>query len=140
MLPHRSLRFCSCFNHFTMYYSYSIISIELSLGSLTSVIFMLLLFQGNLKNFKYILLIMLLQFSYFFLPFIPLLPAPLPLPFSIPPPPPAPLSSCPWVIHISSLASPFPILFLTSHCLFCTYHLCFLFPVPPPHSSPPPLH
>ena len=26
--------------------------------------------------------------------------------------------------------SPFPILFLTSPCLFCTYHLCFLFPVP----------
>ena len=41
-----------------------------------------------------------------------------------------PLSSCPWVIHISSLASPFPILYLTSPCLFCTYQLCFLFPVP----------
>ena len=34
------------------------------------------------------------------------------------------------VIHISSLASTFPILFLTSLCLFCAYHLCFLFPVP----------
>ena len=43
--------------------------------------------------------------------------------------PPLPLSSCPWIIHTSSLASPFPILFLTSLCLFCTYHLCFLFPV-----------
>ena len=44
------------------------------------------------------------------------------------------LSSCPWVIHISSLASPFPILFLTSPCLFSTYHLCFLFPIPFPNS------
>ena len=38
---------------------------------------------------------------------------------------PPPLSSCPWVAHRSSLASPFPILFLTSPCLFCTYNLCF---------------
>ena len=37
-------------------------------------------------------------------------------------------------IHISSLASPFPMLFLTSLCLFCTYQLYFLFPVPFPHS------
>ena len=45
------------------------------------------------------------------------------------------LTSCPWVIHINSLASPFPILFLTSPCLFCTDHLYFLFPVPfPPFS------
>ena len=45
-----------------------------------------------------------------------------------PPPPCIPhLSSCPWVVHIRSLASPFPILFLTSPC---TYQLCFLFPVP----------
>ena len=51
---------------------------------------------------------------------------------------PVPLSSCPWVIHISSLVSPFLILFLTSPCLFCTYHLFFLFPVPfPPFSSLP---
>ena len=40
------------------------------------------------------------------------------------------LNSCPWVVHISYLASPFPILFLTSPCLFCTYHLCFLIPEP----------
>ena len=46
------------------------------------------------------------------------------------------LSSCPWVVHISSLASPFPILFLIFPCLFCTYHLCFLFPVPFPPLSP----
>ena len=52
-----------------------------------------------------------------------------------PPPPPSfpQISSCPWVIHIGSLASPFPILFLTSPCLFCTYCLCFLFPVPFSH-------
>ena len=40
------------------------------------------------------------------------------------------VSSCLRVIHISSLASTFPILFLTSPCLFSTYHLCYLFPVP----------
>ena len=46
-----------------------------------------------------------------------------------------PLSSCPCVVQISSVASPFPILFLPCPCLFCTYHLCFLFPVPfPPFS------
>ena len=36
---------------------------------------------------------------------------------------------CPRIVHISSLASPFPILFLTSPRLFYTYHLCLLFPV-----------
>ena len=40
------------------------------------------------------------------------------------------LSSCPWVVHINYLASPFPTLFLTSLCLSCTYNVCFLFPVP----------
>ena len=50
-----------------------------------------------------------------------------PLPYTFPPPSIPLLSSCPWVIHISSLASPFSILFLTSPCLFCIYHLCFLF-------------
>ena len=73
--------------------------------------------------FKYILLIMLVQLSHFF-PFIPLCHAP-PIPPALPH-----LSSCPWVVHISSLTSPFPILFLTSPCLFCTYQLCFLFLVP----------
>ena len=38
------------------------------------------------------------------------------------------LSSCPWVMHISSLATPFPILFLTSPCLFCTYQFVLLNP------------
>ena len=74
---------------------------------------------------------MLLQLSHFFSPLyspppsIPLLPS-----FSH-------LSSCPWVIHVSSLVSPFPILFLPSSCLFYTYHLYFLFPVP---FSPSSLH
>ena len=55
------------------------------------------------------------------------------------PPPPShipPHSSCPWVILISSLASTFPILFLTYPCLFSTYHLCYLFSVPFPPLSP----
>ena len=69
----------------------------------------------------------------YFLPFIPLCSAPSLSPASLP------LSSCPWVVSISSLASPFPILLLTSPCLFCTYHLCFLFPVPFPPFSPIPL-
>ena len=75
---------------------------------------------------------MLLQLSQFSLPFIPLHPA-----YFLPPAfPPPQLSSCPWVVHISSLTSPFPILFLTSPCLFCTYHLCFLFPILFPPFSP----
>ena len=69
----------------------------------------------------------------FFLPFISLRPV---LPLT----PPFPhLSLCSWVIPVSSLASPFPILFLTSPCLFYTYQLCFLFPVPFPWFSPFPL-
>ena len=47
-----------------------------------------------------------------------------------------PFSSCPWVIHISSLASTFPALFLPSPCLFSSYHLCYLFSVPFPPLSP----
>ena len=35
-------------------------------------------------------------------------------------------------VHRRSLASPFPVLFLPSPCLFSTYHLCFLFPIPFP--------
>ena len=84
--------------------------------------------------FKYILLIMLLRLFHILLPFIPLCPTP---PSTLHPPThqhsPHP-SSCPWVIHISSLASPFPILFLTPPCLFCptsyaAYSL-YLFPHP----------
>ena len=62
-----------------------------------------------------------------------------PLPCTLLPPPVPPLSSCPWVIYISSLASPFPILSLTFPCLFCTYQLCFLIPAPFPPFSPSPL-
>ena len=73
---------------------------------------------------------MLLQLSHFFLPSIPLFPAPL-LPPALPS-----LSSCLWVIHRHSLTSPFPILFLTPPCLFFAYKLCFLFNVPfPPFFS-----
>ena len=73
---------------------------------------------------------MLLHLSHFS-PFIPLHPAQ-PLPPTFPH-----YSSCPWVIHISSLASIFPILFLPSPCLFSTYyHLCYLFSVPFPCLSP----
>ena len=68
------------------------------------------------------LLIMLLQFSHFS-PFTPLCPA-LPLPPTSPT-----YSSCPWVVHIGSLAFTFPILFLSSP-YFLTYHLCYLFSVP----------
>ena len=60
------------------------------------------------------------------------------LPSALKPPPTSspPLSSCPYIIHISSLASPFSILFLTSPCLFSTCHLCYLFSVPFPLLSP----
>ena len=80
--------------------------------------------------FKYILLIMLLQLSHV-PPFTLLHPAH-PLPPTFPH-----YSSCPWVIHKSSLASTFPILFLPSPCLFSTYLLCYLFSVPFPPSPPP---
>ena len=87
---------------------------------------------GSLRNlcisfFLMYLLIMLLQLSHF-PPFTPSCPPP---PSHIPP-----YSSCPWVIHISSLASTFSILFLPSPCLFSTYHLCYLFSVPFPALSP----
>ena len=88
------------------------------------------LFSPSFSFFNYILLIVLLQLSHFFSVY-PLLPY-TPLPSWIP------LSSCPWFIHVSSLASTFPIVFLISPCLFCTYQLCFLFPVPFPPSYPHP--
>ncbi|KAF6104303.1 hypothetical protein HJG60_011281 [Phyllostomus discolor] len=71
--------------------------------------------QFRKKIFKCILLIMLLYLSHFLLPCISFSPVPH-LPICIPPT----LSSCLWVIHIRSLASPFPILFLTSP-LFILY-------------------
>ena len=79
--------------------------------------------------FNYILLIMLLQL-YHSPPFNVLCPAQ-PFPPEFPP-----FSSCPWVIHISSLTSTFPILFSPSPCLFSIYHLCYLFSVPFPLLSP----
>ena len=91
----------------------------------------------NKMYYLYIFFLFLMYFIDFaisvapFPGFIPLHPSP-PLPPAFTPL----LSSCPWVIHISFLASLFPILFLTSPCLFCTYHLCFLFPVPFPSFSP----
>ena len=83
----------------------------------------LLYFEYN-SFLKCILLIMLLQLSY---------PPPL---HSNPSCPPLPYSSCPWVIHVSSLASTFLIRFLPSSCLFSTYHLCYLFSVSFPSHSP----
>ena len=65
---------------------------------------------------------MLLQLSQFS-PFAPLHPVP-PILSSNPPH----LSSCLWVMHVSSLASPFSILFLTSLCLFFTYLFVLLNP------------
>ena len=69
-----------------------------------------------------------------FLPFIPPLPC-TPRPSSIPP-----LSSCPWVIHVSSWASLFPGPFLISPRLFYAYqyasyslHLSLDSSPPPPH-------
>ena len=79
--------------------------------------------------FFYFLLIMLLQLSHFH-PFTQLHPA------HLLPPTFSPCSSCPWVTHISSLASTFPILFLPSPCLISTYHLSYLFSVPFPPLSP----
>ena len=81
--------------------------------------------------FQYILLIMLLQFSQFFLIYPPSTLHPPTLHHS-------PLSSCPWVVCISSLISLFPKPFLTSSLLFYAYQLCFLFFVHfLPYSSPP---
>ena len=74
---------------------------------------------------------MLLQLFQFF-PLYPLPPGN-PIPSSS-----HPLSSCPWVIHVSSLATPFSMLFLTSPCLFVPANLYFLTPAPPfPTFSPP---
>ena len=74
--------------------------------------------------YLYLFLIYFIDYAVTVVPFI----SPLYSPQPCTPLPPAfpPLSSCPWVVHVSSLASPFPILFLTSPCLFCTYHLCML--------------
>ena len=80
---------------------------------------------------------MLSQFSQFS-PFIPLPPCTPPTLQH------ASLSSCPWVVHISSLSSLFPIPFLISPHQFYAYQLCFFCHVPflsyssltPPHWNP----
>ena len=62
---------------------------------------------------------------------------------SLPPPPSTPhslrqfphLCSCPWVMHIRSLASPFPALYFTSPWIFCNYLFVLLNPLT---SSPTP--
>ena len=45
--------------------------------------------------------------------------------------------ACPWVMYVSSLAAPFPILYFTSAWLFCNYLFLLLNPIT---SSPIPLH
>ena len=91
---------------------------------------------------SYILVLWLLHFLYYSYPppvyFVPNNYASYCLYLFLLSPPPShisPCSSCPWVI--SSLTSTFPILFLSSPCLFSTYHLCYLFSVPFPPSPPP---
>ena len=87
--------------------------------------------KWNSKKINYILLIMLLQLSWFFL--------------LCPPPPSTPYSlrqssllcSGPWVMGISSSATPFPILYFTSPWLFCNYLFVLLNPLT---SSLIPLH
>ena len=70
---------------------------------------------------KYILLIMLLQLSHFFLPFIPLCPVP---PTIIPPPQ---FTSMGPTYKFFGFSISYTI--LNPHPLFCTYNLCFFFPV-----------
>ena len=69
----------------------------------------------SLKNF---LKVYFIDFAITVVPFF----SPLysPPPWTTPPTSIVLLSPCPWVVHISYLASPSPILFLTSPCLFCT--------------------
>ena len=108
---------------------------------------------------------MLLQLPWFF-PFSLLHPAP-PLPQAVPPPlfictghvckffglslsPPQLINlhslrqsphhcSCPWVMSVSSLAAPFPVLYFTSHGYSVTTYLYFLIPSPLHPFSPIPL-
>ena len=57
---------------------------------------------------------------------LPLCPPPLGIPYSLRSSPHH--CSCPWVMHISSLVSPFPILHFTSPWLFCNYLFVLLNP------------
>ena len=74
---------------------------------------------------------MLLQLSQF----LPLCPPPPTIPHSYRPSPYH--CSCPWVMRISSLATPFPILYFPSPWLFCNY---LFVPFNPLTSSPIPPH
>ena len=82
----------------------------------------------SLERFSSFFKVYFIDYAITVVPFISPLCSPPPAPPS--PQHSSPLSSRPWVVHISFLASPFPILFLTSPCLFCTYLLCFLIPAP----------
>ena len=84
--------------------------------------------------FNYILLIMLLQLSQFFLLCLPLPRTPN-SPWHSPH-----LCLCPLVMHVSSLATSFPTLYLTSPWLFCNYQFALLNPLTTspitPHAPP----
>ena len=90
--------------------------------------------KSNIYNKSISFLNMFIDYAITVVPF----PAPLTPLHPVHPLPPtfSPYSSCPWVIHVSSLASTFPILFLPSPCLFSAYQLCYLFCVPFPPLSP----
>ena len=72
---------------------------------------------------NYILLIMLLELSWFF-PLCPPPPSTPPLLQAVPH-----SYSCPWVMRVSSLAAPFPTLDSTSPRLFCNYLFVLLSPL-----------
>ena len=72
---------------------------------------------------NYILLIILLQLSRF----VPLFLSPPSTPHSLRQSPHH--CSCPWIMCISSLATPFPALYFTSHWLFCNYLFVLLNPL-----------
>ena len=87
----------------------------------------------NKTHFFHMMLLTLLFFQYNFIDYairvVSVFPICLPPPSSfIPSSNTPPLSSCPWVMHIIYLDILFPILFLTSPCLFFTYNLYFLIP------------
>ena len=87
---------------------------------------------GSLSYFLSIFLIMLLQLPHFS-PHYPLIQYPQSLHY------PPLLSSCLWVIHVSSFTSPFPILLLISSYFVPTSYAAYslyLFPHSPPHLLP----
>ena len=78
--------------------------------------------KQGLEHFNIFYFLLLLFFKIYFIayaigcpnlfPFLPLHPVP-PFTLAI-----TALSSCQWVMHVSSLATPFPLLILTSSCLY----------------------